>query len=71
MMLRNLVHHPVRATFTVIGTSATAILIVDVRLRYDGSLVDVTYFMADRACDGELQESAQVTSHCRVHVFPV
>lgn len=50
MMLRNLVHHPVRAAFTVIGmASATAILIVSMFV-YDTmeSLVDVTYFMADR-----------------------
>jgi putative ABC transport system permease protein len=50
MMLRNLVHHPVRAAFTAIGmASATAILIVSMFV-YDTmeSLVDVTYFMADR-----------------------
>jgi putative ABC transport system permease protein len=50
MMLRNLVHHPVRAGFTVIGmASVTAILIVSMFV-YDTmeSLVDVTYFMADR-----------------------
>lgn len=50
MMLRNLGHHPVRATFTIIGmASATAILIVSMFV-YDTmeSLVDVTYFMADR-----------------------
>jgi putative ABC transport system permease protein len=50
MMLRNLVHHPVRAAFTAMGmASATAILIVSMFV-YDTmeSLVDVTYFMADR-----------------------
>ena len=50
MMLRNLVHHPIRAAFTVIGmASATAILVVSMFV-YDTmeSLVDVTYFMADR-----------------------
>jgi putative ABC transport system permease protein len=50
MMLRNIVHHPIRATFTVIGmAAATAILIVSMFV-YDTmeSLVDVTYFMADR-----------------------
>src|SRR5262245_33263916 len=50
MMLRNVTHHPIRAAFTVIGmASATAILIVSMFV-YDTmeSLIDVTYFMADR-----------------------
>ena len=50
MMLRNVTHHPVRALLTVIGmASATAILIVSMFV-YDTmeSLIDVTYFMADR-----------------------
>src|SRR5262245_54868124 len=50
MMLRNVTHHPIRAAFTVIGmASATAILVVSMFV-YDTmeSLIDVTYFMADR-----------------------
>jgi putative ABC transport system permease protein len=50
MMLRNLTHHPIRATFTLIGmASATAILIVSMFVYGTmESLIDVTYFMADR-----------------------
>ena len=50
MMLRNLAHHPIRAVFTMIGmASATAILIVSMFLSDTmDSLIDVTYFMADR-----------------------
>ena len=50
MMLRNVTHHPIRAAFTMIGmASATAILMVSMFM-YDTmeSLIDVTYFMADR-----------------------
>jgi putative ABC transport system permease protein len=50
MMLRNVTHHPIRAVFTVIGIAfATAILMVSMFM-YDTmeSLIDVTYFMADR-----------------------
>jgi putative ABC transport system permease protein len=50
MMLRNLTHHPIRAAFTLIGmASATAILIVSMFVYGTmESLIDVTYFMADR-----------------------
>jgi len=50
MTLRNVTRHPVRAAFTVLGmAAATAILIVSIFV-YDTmeSLIDVTYFMADR-----------------------
>src|SRR5262249_25097176 len=50
MMLRNVTRHPLRALFTALGmASATAILIVSMFV-YDTmeSLIDVTYFMADR-----------------------
>ncbi len=50
MMLRNIVHHPVRAGFTTLGMAlAAAILVVSL---YFGDtmeqLIDVTFFMADR-----------------------
>ena len=50
MMLRNVGHHPVRAAFTMLGMAlATGILIVSLFTRDSmESLVDVTYFMADR-----------------------
>jgi putative ABC transport system permease protein len=50
MMLRNVTRHPVRAAFTVFGmAAATAILVVSLFVRDTmESLIDVTYFMADR-----------------------
>lgn len=50
MMVRNLVHHPVRAIFTLLGLSlSTAILIVSLFTRGTmEELIDVTYFLADR-----------------------
>lgn len=50
MMLRSVTHHPVRAAFTVIGmASATALLVVSMFVHDTmESLIDVTYFMADR-----------------------
>src|SRR6266700_3711759 len=50
MMLRNVTRHPVRAAFTVLGmAAATAILIVSIFIHDTmESLIDVTYFMADR-----------------------
>jgi putative ABC transport system permease protein len=50
MMLRNLVHHPIRAAFTTLGMAlATAILVVSLFTNDTMEvLVDVTYFMADR-----------------------
>lgn len=50
MMVRNVTRHPIRATFTTLGmASATAILIVSLFTRDTmESLIDVTYFMADR-----------------------
>ena len=50
MMLRGIVHHPIRAAFTTLGMSlATAILVVSLFARgLMEELIDVTYFMADR-----------------------
>lgn len=50
MMLRNIVHHPIRAAFTTLGIAlGTAILIVSLFTRDTMEQVtDVTYFLADR-----------------------
>ena len=50
IMLRNVAHHPIRATFTMLGMAlATAILVVSLFTRGTmENLIDVTYFMADR-----------------------
>ena len=50
IMLRNVAHHPIRATFTMLGMAlATAILVVSLFLSGTmENLIDVTYFMADR-----------------------
>jgi len=50
MLLRNLAHHPVRATFTTLGMAlAVAILVVSLFTRGTmEQLIDVTYFLADR-----------------------
>ena len=50
MMLRNIVHHKVRAAFITLGMAlATAILIVPLFMQSTmEGLIDVTYFMADR-----------------------
>ncbi|MBI3705374.1 MAG: FtsX-like permease family protein [Rhizobiales bacterium] len=50
MMVRNLTHHPLRAIFTALGmAAATAILMVSLFMSDTmESLIDVTYFMADR-----------------------
>lgn len=50
MMLRNVVHHPIRAALTMLGmAAATAVLIVSLFTRDSmEALIDVTYFMADR-----------------------
>lgn len=50
MMLRNIGHHPIRATFTALGMAlATAILVVSLFTRDTmEQLIDVTYFMSDR-----------------------
>ena len=50
MMLRNIMHHPVRAGFTTLGMAlATGILIVSLFTRDTmEQLIDVTFFMADR-----------------------
>lgn len=50
MMVRNLAHHPIRATFTMLGMAlATAILVVSLFTRGTmENLIDVTFFMADR-----------------------
>lgn len=50
MMTRNIVRHPIRAGFTVLGMAlATAILVVSLFTRDTmEQLIDVTYFLADR-----------------------
>ena len=50
MMLRNLVHHPIRVLLTTVGMSlATAILVVSLLVSdMMENLIDVTYFRADR-----------------------
>jgi len=50
MMMRNIVHHPVRAVLTMLGISlATGILVVSLFVRDAMEhLIDVTYFLADR-----------------------
>ena len=50
MMLRNLLHHPVRGLLTTVGMSlATAILVVSLFVSDTmEQLIDVTYFRADR-----------------------
>jgi putative ABC transport system permease protein len=50
MMMRNIIHHPVRAAFTTLGIAlATAILVVSLFTRGTmEELIDVTYFLADR-----------------------
>lgn len=50
MMLRNIMHHPVRAGFTMLGMAlATGILIVSLFTRDTmEQLINVTFFMADR-----------------------
>lgn len=50
MMLRNTTRHPVRTVFTTLGIAmATGILILSLFMRDTmESLIDVTYFMADR-----------------------
>jgi putative ABC transport system permease protein len=50
MMLRNISHHPVRATFTMLGMAlATAIIIVSQFLiDTTEDLINVTYFMSER-----------------------
>jgi putative ABC transport system permease protein len=50
MMLRNIVHHKVRAAFITLGMAlATAILIVPLFMQSTmEGLIDVTYFMSDR-----------------------
>jgi putative ABC transport system permease protein len=50
IMLRNVAHHPIRATFTMLGMAlATAILVVSLFMSSTmENLIDVTYFMSDR-----------------------
>ena len=50
MMLRNITHHPIRASLTLLGIAfATGILVVSLFVRDAMEhLIDVTYFLADR-----------------------